>query len=209
MVLLPLAASDARIALISGVAAVLGALVGGAVTGFVALRAEDKRQTFSRELEQQRRADDQDKERAAVRGASRVMRTYLLNGRTLAAVTIARREWWREGFADFAPRPGLEEERLVASRMSPNGWGLVSVAFLSIANLREAGVAGIAGNQVPDDALLRQIWNGIQDGLVALAEVTEIDESFDAEELPGEPRLDVRAPNAPTPTPDGQPPSDS
>ena len=71
----PLAASDSRIALISGVAAVLGALVGGAVTGFVALRAKDKRQTFSRELEQQRRADDQDKERAAVRAASRVMRT--------------------------------------------------------------------------------------------------------------------------------------
>jgi hypothetical protein len=65
-------ASDLQVALVGALAAVLGAAVGGVVTRVVALRAEDKRQTFARETEDQRRNDEAAKEAALARGAARL-----------------------------------------------------------------------------------------------------------------------------------------
>jgi len=65
-----LAVSDA---VVTGGAGLLGALVGGAVTAFVTLRAEDKRQEFARKEAEAKAADELQRERRAEQAAGRLV----------------------------------------------------------------------------------------------------------------------------------------
>lgn len=68
-----LAVSDLALALITAGAAILGAIAGGAVTGFVSLRAEDKRQAFARQMEDRRAAQERDRQYRAEQASGRLI----------------------------------------------------------------------------------------------------------------------------------------
>jgi hypothetical protein len=86
-----LAVSDA---VVTGGAALLGALAGGAVTGWVTLQAEDKRQKFARELEKRKAAAETQRERRAEQAAARLVLREITrcDGALVVSAEEARKE---------------------------------------------------------------------------------------------------------------------
>jgi hypothetical protein len=82
-----LAVSDA---VVTGGAALLGAIAGGAITGLVTLRAEEKRQKFARGLEKRKAAAEAQSERRAEQAAARLVLRELETCR--AAISAAAGE---------------------------------------------------------------------------------------------------------------------
>jgi hypothetical protein len=113
--------SRETLALITGGAAVFGSLIGGCVTGYFTLKGESKRQLFARETEQGQREHEDEKERAAARGAARDWRSMLKDSATLLTVCRQAQSWWGDEQA-LSFFPSIPERRLVASRMSGKEW---------------------------------------------------------------------------------------
>jgi hypothetical protein len=112
---------------ITGGAGVLGALIGGAVTGGLTLLGEKNRQKFAAWMEEQRN-ERQDEERArAVRAAARVLRHLLLSKSHPVEVSVEQGCWWPSTTTvavDFPAR----EWRLLAGSMTTEAWANVERA---------------------------------------------------------------------------------
>ncbi len=170
--------SRETLALITGGAAALGSLIGGCVTGFFTLRGESKRQQFARDTEQDQRAYDDEKERAAARGAARDWRSMLKDSASLLTVCRQAQSWWgdEQGVSHF---PSVPERRLVASRMSGEEWADLERAETQLRRsdvLRAlqistvgTGHAWLAEDVSDLDATLAVVIADVEGGIEALA----------------------------------------
>ena len=128
------AASDLQVALVGAGAAIFGGLVGGAVTGWVTLKAEDKRQAFTRSLESERLKQERERERAIVRGAARVWRTRLREAEALHKTQFERGVWMDQPFP-LTDQPPIEDRKLIASALSASEWRSLERAEIALAVL--------------------------------------------------------------------------
>src|ERR1700751_4777032 len=104
----------------SGLSAVLGALVGGAVTGFATYRIEQRRQNFER----QRDASERE---AIARGTARVMRLRYNRVESVLATSL-KQGIWPPMKIDFDRPMPLEDQKLVASLIGADEWAAVDQA---------------------------------------------------------------------------------
>jgi hypothetical protein len=140
--------SDARIALIGAVAAAFGTIVGGLITGLVTLRAEGKRQAFSRSLERERRDEERAREGALVRGAARVWRARIFQALLLYNAILDTRRWMRPE-VEITPPPPTAEQGMVASAMTADEWWYVQrfESILGSIRAREKSRLQMAGDE--------------------------------------------------------------
>jgi hypothetical protein len=170
--------SRETLALITGGAAALGSLIGGCVTGFFSLRGEVKRQDFARATERSQRDHDDEKERAAARGAARDWRLMLKDSGSLLTVCRQAQSWW-ETEQNLSFFPSTPERRLVASRMTSEEWADLEHAetqlrrtellrALQITTAEGTGL-GWATDEVSDlDATLERVIADVERGIRAL-----------------------------------------
>jgi hypothetical protein len=74
----PLAVSDLALALITAGSAIVGAVAGGGITGYITPRAEEKRQDFARQEATTRAAEERERERRAEQASGRLVLDELL-----------------------------------------------------------------------------------------------------------------------------------
>jgi hypothetical protein len=127
-------ASDLQVALVGAGAAIFGGLVGGAVTGWVTLKAEDKRQIFTKSLETERLKQEAERESAIVRGAARVWRTRLREAKALYEAQAERGVWMPQPFP-VTDQPPIEDRKLIASALSASEWRSLERAEIALAVL--------------------------------------------------------------------------
>jgi hypothetical protein len=117
--------SNTGIALISAASAIVGAAVGGGVTGWVSLKAEDKRQAFAGALEQ-KRSDRQDaRDQAVIRGACRIWRTRFQQAVAFYEPSVDGGLWMAY---ELDPPPSAEDRKLVASALTADEWTAIDGA---------------------------------------------------------------------------------
>jgi hypothetical protein len=121
-----LAISDLTLALVIAGATAIGAAIGGAITGVVTLRAEDKRQAFSRDLEERRAKEANAARLAELRVAVRLVQDELL----LVSSWIKHTMEVGEAAPVDLPRESWRGHRApLAQALSTDAWLAVSRAF--------------------------------------------------------------------------------
>jgi hypothetical protein len=122
-----LAVSELGLAVVAALGAALGAAVGGGITGLVTLKAEDKRQQFSRELEQ-RRFDERS---ADLLSELRVAGRLVLNelNRVKARLTSARRSEARMAPVPLPLEAWDANRDMLARTLSVDAWAAVTGAY--------------------------------------------------------------------------------
>jgi hypothetical protein len=122
---------------VTATAGVVGALVGGGVTGGLTLWGETRRQEFAERMERSRN-EREDAERAlAVRAAARVLRHRLKATQVIVEVAVEMHAWWPAETNLVAELPA-REWRLLAASMTPDDWGLIERAERRLLAIREA-----------------------------------------------------------------------
>lgn len=113
------------VALITGASALLGAAVGGFVSGWFALQGEEKRQQFAREeaVRQEARQDEQD--RAIAQGAARVMAAEFKRALSILMAAKLARAMFPEHSMNLSE---VEDRKLLASRLDAAQWHRAVVA---------------------------------------------------------------------------------
>jgi hypothetical protein len=125
--------SGETVAIISGASAVLGSLVGGAVTGFFSLRGERARQAFARRTQAAADAREDDRERAIVRGTSREMcRSLRVSADFLDRWQEAGVWWPNEAPSELQEFGHLAERKAVAAAATAWQWEQVEEAEQAI-----------------------------------------------------------------------------
>jgi hypothetical protein len=159
----------------SGWAAILGALVGGSITGVVTLLAEGERQKFQQRLADKAAAKAESQERAVARGAARALRSQLLRVAANMAVSGRQGKWWpldRQVEIEFP----FEDRKLVASLLPPRDWTMVEFSEANYLNLlgrrqtrnREEQRAGLPVLEPDDRRLMAPVYRSVQRGIHAL-----------------------------------------
>jgi hypothetical protein len=167
--------SPGAIALITGLAVVLGAVVGGASTGIVTYKIEQLRQQFETRNLRLRELRNHERELKAVRGAARLWERQLRKAHDAVRVSI-HSGWWSDEMYEFTP-PSIDDEKLVAGEALDEEWAAIRDAMRSVevcvgirmAQREEAGLAGTAfGPDVPKadyeylDGCLARVSDGVR-----------------------------------------------
>lgn len=126
--------SDLWVAVIAASAALLGAVVGGLVSGWFSLKGEDKRQKFARDEAADREARDIDRDRALARGAARVIAAEFKVARALLRSAAISQAIWPERKLALAE---LEDRKRVATLLDANEWHSVVTAEVVIRTMAE------------------------------------------------------------------------
>jgi hypothetical protein len=121
---LVVAATDVGISLIAAGSAVLGAAVGGSVSGAFSLRSERNRRD---------REDAQELKLA--KGAAREMRATLRQSREELQTALDTHAWWLEDGAVRTSSLHIEERKVLASLMTKDQWDAIERADNGIATL--------------------------------------------------------------------------
>jgi len=135
--------SNLTIALISAGAAILGAVVGGALTAYATYRIEqsrqkhdfdleEKRQTHVRELEDKGVQRALEQEHRALLGTTRMLSDYLLKASATFEASLKTEIWWPR-IAGIDPPPPDRER--VLSLLTAEEWLTLSQAAVAIEHL--------------------------------------------------------------------------
>jgi uncharacterized protein YjhX (UPF0386 family) len=157
-----LAVSVLGLAVISAGSAVVGSLVGGGVTGFLALKGEKKRQEFARSIEQRKEEREDRATLALARGAGREWARRFSDNRATIVAAYQRGHWWPSE-VDIQTFTVHEDRKLVASMLSAEDFRAVEIAesnLYSTVMVREIAFEGL-----PDDADLPRIGDQAEERL--------------------------------------------
>jgi hypothetical protein len=172
--------SDALLAVIVGATTLLGAGVGGAITGIITLRAEDKRQRFAREREEreearQREGDERERERA-LQQAARLVLEELGDNVELIREAVRLGYYWPGG-RQLPMEVWTAYRSVLAADLSDEDWFGVTLAYESV-NVQNLEVLRLQETQdlpLVDEqqrGLLRTVVLMILEGRKALARAT-------------------------------------
>jgi hypothetical protein len=172
--------SDLRVAVIGALSAVGGALVGGAITGWVTLKAEDKRQDFAKATAEDQRKEEAERDRIALRGAARTWRTRFFEA---GAVYRGMREygnWLPPNTMLLEPPPQQEDRKLIASALEPGQWMELERAEATIklvdaisATRHEASEDDLPEINDADAKTIRSLLERLDNAFIALSGIAE------------------------------------
>lgn len=155
-----LAASNVGIALIAAAASLIGTIVGGLVTGGVALKAEEKRQTFAREMDAVRRDEEQEGDRRKERAAARLVHVELIKCRAGITTTLNNRERAPDPLIVLPEAAREAHSEHLALRLPSDVWGSLQIAYSAIEAIRHR--FSDLGTW-PDDQTLKEYADDIED----------------------------------------------
>jgi hypothetical protein len=129
MVELPhvLAVADWVVPLISGGSAIVGALAGGSITGYFALKGEKKRQEFAESVEQRKEEREDQATLALARGIGREWARILRDNRATIDAAYKEGYWWPSD-VDIQRFTVHEDRKLVASMLAAEGFKTIEIA---------------------------------------------------------------------------------
>jgi hypothetical protein len=119
--------TSTAILLITAGAGVVGALVGGLVSGVLSLRGERSRQKFAREMEEERQRLDAERETTVMRGALRLLCRQFIDAENACTITLGSGFWWPRKIPFEVDLP-LDDQKLIASSLSAKDWLVVDGA---------------------------------------------------------------------------------
>jgi hypothetical protein len=181
------AASDLSVAIVGASAGVVGAVLGSAVTGWVAVRAEDRRQRFAREQESERTRRDDERERIVTLGAARLWRMRLLRIKFHLHTGIRRRRWWPITY-ELPEIPPLDDQKRIASLVDAQSWTKIQRGEFALDSLmarrRRREQAMDENEEVPpfrqsDESFLRRVRILLDGAVVELGVVAGVDPEDD------------------------------
>lgn len=124
--------SDLRIALVGAIAAIAGSIVGGSITGVVSLRAERKRQEFTRSEERARWDREDDREKMLALAAARAVRSQYLRAYILLDHSLTPPVGWYRMQDIAVPAIDTDDRKLLARFLTPIDWAAIELADLGL-----------------------------------------------------------------------------
>jgi hypothetical protein len=111
-------------------AGILGALVGGGVTGRVTIRGERERQRFTEEQDRVRRVQERERERIRAGAVARYLRLELREAQSAVATCLKRGCWWPVE-SQFSPNLDVDQLLLLSAETDRTEWMRIE-ALLSV-----------------------------------------------------------------------------
>jgi hypothetical protein len=109
-------------AIIAGVAAIIGALVGAASTGIITFKAESKRQAHALKMAEEARKDERERERRAVVGTARALFDYFQRVEQILTLSKRDKAWWDLGLNQMINPPLFDDLKAVLGQLTSDGW---------------------------------------------------------------------------------------
>jgi hypothetical protein len=123
-------------AIIAASAAIVGGVIGGAIPGFFMLKAEDKRHANARELADQARQDETERERRAVIGAARAWFEFFERVDSLFELALKTQQWWLDELDETLRPLSPNDEKAVLGQLSSDEAASVTGTMRIIEDLR-------------------------------------------------------------------------
>jgi len=136
-------ASDTVSLVIPAAAGIIGALVGGAVTGWVTLRAERIRQEHERALEHERELTSRRAEVRHVLGAARSLQAQLHEAAAHISLYARDKRWWSDRLAARLEPSAMEEQTAVLGVLSQTEWRAVYGGLSALWNIEAQRQVGL------------------------------------------------------------------
>ena len=95
-------------AIIAASAAIVGGIIGGSIPGYFMLKAEDKRHAHAREIANEAREDERERERRAVIGTARAMYEFFDRLAMIFSVALENDYWWSDAVDVTLQPPSLD-----------------------------------------------------------------------------------------------------
>ena len=123
-------------AIIAGSAAIVGGIIGGSIPGYFTLKAEDKRHAHAREIADQAREDEKERERRAVIGSARAMFEFFERVGMMFGVAVENDSWWSNEIDATLQPPSLDDQKAVLGQLTSSEAGVVTTTVRVIEMLR-------------------------------------------------------------------------
>jgi hypothetical protein len=113
-------------AIIAASAAIVGGVIGGSIPGFFMLKAEDKRQAHEREVANQARQDERERERRAVIGTARALNDFFGRIDIVFRVALETEKWWPDELDATIQPPPFDDQKAVLGQLTSDEAGVVA-----------------------------------------------------------------------------------
>jgi hypothetical protein len=140
-------------AIIAASAAIVGGIIGGAIPGYFMLKAEDKRHAHTREMADQAREDEREREHRAILGTARAFVEFFERIDSIFSVALETQHWWHNDLAATIGPPALDDQKAVLGQLTSHEAGVVAsvmrliellAAHRLLANAQEPELSGMA-----------------------------------------------------------------
>jgi len=170
-------------AIIAASAAIVGGIIGGSIPGRFMLKAEDKRQAHAREMANQAREDERERERRAVIGAARAWNEWFGRVDLMLGVALEYERWWSNEIDATLQPPSFDDQKAILGQLTSSEAGVVTTSMRAIEFLLNTTRGMVERNSASleprslDETALAQFKSGrtaAQDAARALRRVAEL-----------------------------------
>jgi hypothetical protein len=123
-------------AIIAASAAIVGGLIGGSIPGYFMLKAEDKRHKHARQLAEEARDDERERERRAVVGTARALSEFFERIPIIFTVGLNGGHWWSDTLDGTILPPSLEDQKAVFGQLTSGEATLVASCMRALELIR-------------------------------------------------------------------------
>jgi len=127
-------------AIIAASAAIIGGIIGGSIPGYFMLKAEDKRHAHAREIANQAREDEMERERRAVLGTARALYEFFERVGAMFGVALETQRWWSDELDATLQPPSLDDQKAVLGQLTSYEAGVFTTTMRAIELLRTTRV---------------------------------------------------------------------
>lgn len=181
-------------AIIAASAAIVGGIVGGSIPGYFMLKAENKRHAHAREMANQARDDERERERRAVIDTARALNEWFGRVDLMLGVSLQHERWWSNELDATLQPPSFDDQKAVLGQLTSSEAAVVATAIRAIEFLLNTTRGMVERNSASpeprslDETALAQFKSGrtaAQDGALALRRVAELPTPPSTTELKG------------------------
>ena len=156
---------------------------GGSIPGYFMLKVENKLHAHAREMANQARDDDRERERRAVIGTARALHEWFGRVDLMLGVSLQTERWWSNESDVTLQPPSFDDQKAVLGHLPSYEAGVVATSMRAIELLLNTTPGMVARNSAGpeprslDETALAQFKSGqtaAQDGALALRSVAEL-----------------------------------
>ena len=157
--------------------------IGGSIPGRFMLKAEDKRQAHAREMANQAREGQRERERRTVVGAARAWNEWFGRVDLMLGVALEYERWWSNEIDATLQPPSIDDQKAILGQLTSSEAGVVATSMRAIEFLLNTTRGMVERNSASpeprslDETALAQFKSGrttAQDAARALRRVAEL-----------------------------------